>query len=158
WFAAMKRKAAWLTLFLALVYLGARIELHAMAQSKLDTLTAHFPSVVEDSAVLPQMWNPLIWEAIVESKRQISRLNVHALTSSGFPPASALPPDFRPMDRGPSSDLVVKAAAARSAATLLRFARFPVTRVQPLPPGYRITFIDFRFYREGTNTALASEV
>ena len=159
WIADMKRMAARLTLVAALVYIGARIELHAMAQTKLDTLTTHFPSVVGDSAVLPEMWNPLMWEGIVESKQQISRLSVHALTPSGFPPpTSGLPPDFNPMDRGPSSQLVLKAAAARSAATLLRFARFPVTRVQPLLSGYRITFMDFRFYREGTNTALASEV
>ena len=56
------------------------------------------------------------------------------------------------------SDVVSAAAKTQSAASLLRFARFPVTRVEKLPTGYRVIFLDFRFYSERTDRALASEV
>jgi hypothetical protein len=56
------------------------------------------------------------------------------------------------------SEVLARATATRSAQAFLRFARFPITRVDPSPPGYRVTFMDFRFYRPATATALGSEV
>jgi len=38
------------------------------------------------------------------------------------------------------------------------FARFPVTRVEETESGYRVMFIDFRFYNERARTAFAAEV
>jgi hypothetical protein len=57
-----------------------------------------------------------------------------------------------------ASPIVLQAATSPSAAALLRFARFPVTRVEKLQSGYRVTFLDFRFYSSETNTGLAAEV
>ena len=50
------------------------------------------------------------------------------------------------------------AVTAQSASVLLGFARFPVVRVEGMQSGYRVTILDFRFYREETNSSLAAEV
>ena len=62
------------------------------------------------------------------------------------------------MLRDSKSPIATKAASAPSAAALLRFARFPISRVEQLPSGYRAVFLDFRFYNDVSHTALASEV
>jgi len=97
------------------------------------------------------MLNPQLWDGIIETNRTIKRLPVYTLRE----PFAVSDPTIE-IDRGPLGEVVTNAATARSAAALLRFARFPVTRVERLPSAYRVTFLDFRFYREGT--ALASEV
>jgi hypothetical protein len=53
-------------------------------------------------------------------------------------------------------DVIRRAMQSNSARALLNFARFPVTRVVRLEPGYRITIYDARFRRRGT--VLGSEV
>jgi inner membrane protein len=146
-----RRMTAWLSIAIVVAYIGMRTELHAMAASKLAATAARIPGVVK-SAVFPTIFDPLRWEGIIETKTSVSKIHVHALRG----PADA--DELVSMDLGPPSEIVTRASTARSAATLLRFARFPVTRVERLPPGYRVTFLDFRFYSETTNTALASEV
>jgi inner membrane protein len=150
WSPRIKRGAAWVSLVLAGLYIGARVELHAMALSKLNNQASQI-SGVQTSAALPRMLNPELWNGIIETNRTITQLPIYALREQ-FPPGDRA---IR-LNRGPSGDVVAHAANAPSAAALLRFARFPITRVEQLSSEYRVTFFDFRFYRQGT--ALASEV
>src|SRR5262245_23517651 len=57
----LRRFAAWLSLALALAYIGARVELHHLVVAKMQRLVAETPHV-ENWAALPGMWNPLLWE------------------------------------------------------------------------------------------------
>jgi hypothetical protein len=95
------------------------------------------------------MLTPQLWNGIIETDHSITQLPVHALRGP-------FPDRMIRLNRGPSDEVVAHAANAPSAAALLRFARFPITRVEQLSSEYRVTFFDFRFYRQGT--ALASEV
>ena len=147
-----RRLGAFASLALALAYISARTELHRMAAANVEAIAAKTRGV-ENWAVLPEMLNPLHWEGVIETKTEVVKFPVYALRH----PVAHLDEGTQ-MDRGPSSEIVAQAATARSAASLLRFARFPVTRVVQIPSGYRVTFLDFRFYSETTNTALASEV
>jgi hypothetical protein len=133
-------------------YIGARIELHHIAAVKFERVIANTPGV-EKWAVLPDMLNPLVWHGMFETDKEAATVRVHTL-GSGVDPAEgdAL------MERGTPSDVASAAAKTQSATTLLRFARFPVTRVEPSPTGYRVIFLDFRFYSELSKRALASEV
>jgi len=145
-----KRGVAWLSLVLAVLYIGARLQLHAMALSKLKNQASQI-SGVQTSAALPQMLDPQLWEGIIETTGTITKLPIYALREPFVGGDGSIQ-----VNRGPYGEVVTHAARARSAAALLRFARFPVTRVEQLPSAYRVTFIDFRFYRQ--DTALASEV
>jgi hypothetical protein len=135
-----------------MAYIGARIELHRLATSTVDAIVRQDPTV-EKRAVLPQMLNPWRWEAIVETNTEIEKFPTHALRGPALPSGESTH-----MYPSPPSEIIKQAASARSAAALLRFARFPVPLVDQLRSGYRVTFLDFRFYREQTNTALAAEV
>jgi inner membrane protein len=151
-----KRRAAFLALLLATAYVGFRLESQAIAKSQLDEMAVQFPSL-EQTAVLPQIANLFVWDAILESKEQVVRFDIrpflHYLGSLHSPDLN-----YMRMARGPSSELVAVAAASSSAAAFLRFARFPVVRIEPIPEGHRVTFLDFRFFRRSMNTALAAEI
>jgi membrane-bound metal-dependent hydrolase YbcI (DUF457 family) len=152
----IRRVAAWTCLAVALAYIGVRIELHARAQSKLEVLVSDFPSV-EQLEVLPQMANPLVWDGIVKWDGRIAKYSVVASGLNRFMPSIPTPVGFIAYRRS-SSEITDAAAASRSAAALLCFARFPMVRVRPASGGYVVTFMDFRFYRETVNRALAAEV
>ena len=148
----VRRLATWISLGLAVAYVGARVELHEVAAANLAATVAEIPGV-EKWAVFPKILNPLVWEGIIQTKNDVSKVSVNALRAR-----AAADEVITRMDRGPSSGITAHAAKARAAATLLGFARFPVTRVERMPSGYRVTFLDFRFYSEITHTALAAEV
>ena len=150
WSPRIRRGAAWVSLILAVLYIGARVELHGMALSKLKNQASQI-SGVQTSSALPRMLTPQLWNGIIETDHSITQLPIHALRGP-FPSGDRV---IR-LSRGPSGEVVAHAANAPSAAALLRFARFPITRVEQLSSEYRVTFFDFRFYRQGT--ALASEV
>jgi hypothetical protein len=130
------------------------MEFHSMATAELRTM---FPEAgkpqVERSIVIPQALTLRVWDGIVETKDEVTRVPVHVFLQ----PASV---DSEPlmMKRSPPSNIQIDAARAPAAAALLRFARIPVTRVEQLPSGYAVTFLDFRFYREANNSALAAKV
>ena len=148
WSPRIRGRAAWVSLILAVLYIGARVELHGLALSKLKNQASQI-SGVQTSAALPQMLTPQLWNGIIETDHSITQLPVHALRGP-------FPDRMIRLSRGPSGEVVAHAANAPSAAALLRFARFPITRVERLSSEYRVTFFDFRFYRQGTT--LASEV
>jgi inner membrane protein len=140
------------TVALATAYIGLRVERHDVAVSRVQPLIASIPEGVEKWAVLPNMWNPQLWDVVLQSGSRLFRFDIDTRgpVRFGLPRVrmeSALP-----------SEIVNRAMSAPSSAALLRFARFPVTRVGQSPSGHRVTFLDFRFYREAAGTALASEV
>jgi len=144
--------AAASSLVLALGYIGSMVALHHLASSKVEAVIAQTRGV-GNWAVLPEAFRPLYWEGMIESEREVMKFSVYALPHH----TCCLDPNIS-MKRTNASKIISEAASAQSAASLLRFARFPVARVDRLPSGYVVTLLDFRFYREGTNTALASEV
>ena len=147
-----KRLATVSSLLLVLTYIGVRYELHERAISRMQPLVAGFPQTVEKWAVLPNVWSLRTWNVIIQSKTGMFRFDVDG------PPRQRIETPVVRADVDVSSDLLARATAAPSTAALLRFARFPVARVRRLASGYRVTWFDFRFYRESTDTALAAEV
>jgi inner membrane protein len=140
----LRRVAVWSSLVIALAYVGVRLQLHDTAKSRLDLAGR------EKVAALPQMLNPFEWEGIVQFRDEIVKFPVCVLDPADLaPPAGSV---VR-MDRAPSSPVVIKAAATPSAAAVLRFARFPIERVEQTSEGYRVTFTDFRVYRQSTDLA-----
>jgi hypothetical protein len=139
-------------LLLVLTYSGVRFEFHERAVSRMQPLVASFQQSVEKWAVLPNAWSLRTWNVIVQSKTGMFRFDVDG------PPRQRIETPVVRMDVDVSSDIVARASAAPSTAALLRFARFPVARVRHSASGYRVTWFDFRFYRESTDTALAAEV
>jgi len=128
-----KRFITWLCLGIVILYLGARLELRSMATSQVQTFAARTPGS-EKWGVAPQILNPLVWEGIVQSKKQLLEVRIHP------------------------SKIPRQALDSRSAMVLLGFARFPIMRVRSTDFGYRIQIFDFRFYNATTNTALGSEI
>jgi hypothetical protein len=159
YFKNIRRAAAWTSILLMCLYIGTRVELRNQAQSRLRNLTQELQSRdsrlnIQKSAVLPQMLDPRIWNGIIETDDVIMAENVGAFRGS----LRGIDSDPVIMRKERPSAITERAAKARSAAVLLGFARFPVTRVEREAEGYRVIFLDFRFYNERTNTALAVEV
>lgn len=145
-----KRAGAFISLGLATIYIGVKVQLHSMAKfeaSQFLRLTTRNEDVTKWS-VVPNI-DPRRWNALVNSTTRVYTFAVDT-------------PDRRidiatvDLPHPPSSEMIVRASKTRSAAALLRFARFPVTRVERLSNGYRISFLDFAFVRGGR--ALAAVV
>jgi inner membrane protein len=152
WRPTHRRLAAVLSLSLAVLYVGGRIELHSLAASNAEAFIQQSRDT-KKSAALPEMLNPLLWEVINQTDDGFVRFPVYARRR----PATPID-ELTQMRNSPSSEIITKAATSRSATVLMRFARFPIVDVDQLPSGYRVTFFDFRFYREATGTALGSVV
>jgi hypothetical protein len=94
----------------------------------------------EDWAVLPTMLNPFVWDGIIKTRTDWVKLEVHA--------TQGVRGELARVERGGFSEIARQAAQAKTAAALLRFARFPAVRVETTGAGYRVLFMDFRFYNE----------
>jgi len=143
------KKARWVMSFAALVlvllYVGTRINARNEAQAHLDSYTARVADF-ERSAVLPRLMDLWTWDGIVETKDSIFKVNIDTTQGVGKEVAR--------MPRGQTTEIISNAAKAPSAAAILEFARFPVTRIQGLQFGYRVTFLDFRFFDEANKTSI----
>ena len=146
-----RRLALSASVLAAACYIGLRIELHAMAASRIEPYLQQ-GSETRKWALIPNMLDPRRWDAVLQTNSEILRFDVDATASS------AVEPRVTHIDTGPRSEIVDRAAMAHNAKAILRFARFPVTRVEQLPQGYRVVFYDFRFHRGDGATALAAEV
>jgi membrane-bound metal-dependent hydrolase YbcI (DUF457 family) len=146
----MKRLVIWTTLAIAAAYIAVRVELHATALRNLHR-EASQAADVERFAALPQI-SAVVWEGVVETKNEDAKFPIYVLGRH-----SGLEREAIRIPRSPASDLIAKASKAPSAAALLRFARFPAVRVEQVESGYRVTFIDFRFYARDTQNSLGSE-
>ena len=150
-----RRVAAWISMLVVGLYIGARVELRNQAEARLHEFTQQLRGVqIEKSAVLPHMLDPRTWTGIIETNDEIEAVRVDAFRGGG----GGINIDPVIMRKAHPSVITERAATARSAAVLLGFARFPVMRVEASETGYRVIFLDFRFYNVGYNTAFAAEV
>jgi inner membrane protein len=143
------RTGALTAILLMLVYIGNRVSARNEAQAALETYTAGV-SGFERAAVLPRFLEPWTWDGIVETKDSVFKITIDSQRGIG--------PETARMPKLESSPVMARAAAAPSAAALLGFARFPITRVRTLPSGYRVTFMDFRFYSESNRSSFTADV
>lgn len=130
-----KRAGAFISLCLATLYIGAKVEFHSMAINQAASLVSRIPDLNSWAAV-PQI-NPRHWNVLGNSRSQVF----------SFAIPQTFDRDIVGFQNSPPSDVIVRASNTPSAAALLRFARFPATRAVQLPSGYRVTFFDFAFFR-----------
>ena len=135
---------AGLSLLIVTGYVGLRLGTRAQAVGRLDAYVETIPGVTS-SAVLPRMLNPFEWTGIVESEAKLWRVDIAG---------GRVRPDFE-MDKMQPSPVTRRAAQSATAATLLGFARFPFNMQQQLDDGYRVYFVDFRFFNQLTGLASA---
>jgi membrane-bound metal-dependent hydrolase YbcI (DUF457 family) len=148
----MRRLASCVSLGLVLFYVAGRIELHHLAAVRFAAVLSQKPGV-EKWAVLPGMLNPFVWQGMFQTGTETGVMSVHALRGPEGPVES--------VPRGPGGlepAALARAAGTPSAAILLRFARFLVVRGGPTEAGYRIAFLDYRFYGRADGRTLGSEV
>jgi inner membrane protein len=130
-----RRAAALLSFSLMTAYIATRVELHAMALSKLREVTQVHG--ISNVAAFPVMLNPLYWNGIVATGSRVVRTQFSAFETP------VLDLDSTPhTDPAVPSSIVAQAASTESGVALLRFARFPVTHVEQVPAGYRVILAD----------------
>ena len=143
-------KAIWIGLLLGIGYFGMRLESREIARQSLSPYSSQ-PGVV-NSAVQPDMLDPLEWSGFVATNAGASRFRINIRTGSTEIVSS--------LATAPPSPITAAALSTRTGRIFEQFARFPITQVEPMEAGYRVRLLDFRFHRiSGTNsTALAAEV
>jgi len=149
YFKTFKQTLACASILLAMVYIYLRVDLHNEARIQLGRFAATIPGV-ERLAVLPEMVNPFMWDGIVETDRDILKVSISALDGVGS--------ELARMPRGNSSEIITRAADTVSVMAFAGFARFPITRIQGERFGYRVTFLDFRYYDETSGSGFAADV
>ncbi len=142
-----KRSAAVAGLSLLIItgYVGLRMGTRAQAVARLDAHVETLQGAIS-SSVLPRMLNPFAWTGIVEAETKLWRVEIAG---------GQVRPDLE-IDKMPASPVTRRAAQTATAATLLGFARFPFNVEQQLEDGYRVYFVDLRFFNR--LTALASAI
>jgi inner membrane protein len=140
-----KKVGAFISLGLATLYIGAKVQLHSMAINQVAPLISGHPEIKKWAAV-PNI-DPRTWKFFVDSASEVGSFDVDT------PPQPQIDAGWVILPHPPSTEMILRASHTRSAAALLRFARFPVTRVETLPSGYRVSFLDFAFVRAGRTLA-----
>jgi inner membrane protein len=130
-------------------YVAFRVELRNTAREKLTDFT-HDVAGYRRSALSPHLLNPFEWTGLVETDKDVFSVEVNV--------SEGVTAELARIHKTAPSQIIARAMQTRSASVLLRFARFPVIHVDSLPTGYRVLFIDFRFYRETTGRSFAAEV
>ena len=124
---------------------------HREAERRLAASTVYGEPPVSAEA-FPTAWNPFTWAAVFETRAARHRVYISAWGTPG---------DLRPLVTAfkPAEDAVMeRARTAYAARVFLDFARFPVAKVESLPQGYRVTWVDFRTYDPATRTGFAAWV
>src|SRR5262245_21036324 len=91
-----------------------------------------------------------MWDAIISTRASLLKVRIDTDT--------ATVKEVARMPNVHNTHVVEQAAETRTARAVLGFARFPITRVQMTANGYRVTFMDFRFYDEVTHRSFAAAV
>jgi hypothetical protein len=120
-----------------------------MAEHQLQSFTAQLSGFV-NSAVSPRVLDPFTWTGIVETKDDIFSVDVDVFHGVGL--------ELARLRKAVESPAVLAARNTPAAAALLAFARFPIVQLQTTTFGYRVEFLDFRFYRESSGMSLATVV
>jgi membrane-bound metal-dependent hydrolase YbcI (DUF457 family) len=148
-FKKRRRALAAACLLLALAYIGIRMEFRDLARERLAEFGPTVPGFVS-SAVLPQMLNPRVLHGVIETKDEFIKVRVDAL--------DGVQDELARLHKGQPEEAIGHAMTSESAMVFMGFARFPVTQVEETETGYRVRFIDFRFYNERSGRAFAAEV
>lgn len=126
-------------LALAVLVIGGRALAHERAVALLDSRTyrGQTPLAV---AAFPSSSNPLLWPGIVETDNMILSVDVALF------PGRAFDPDAAEVHYKPEASVMLKnALVSPAAAEYLKFARFPIARVQPKDSGFQVRIRDMRF-------------
>jgi inner membrane protein len=148
-FKRAKPAMAYVSMLIALVYIGVRINARNSAREDLAGYTSKVTDY-EASAVLPRFMDTRMWDGIVRTEDSVMKLRID--TETGAVNEVARLAKMR------NTQVVDVAASTRTARAVLGFARFPVTRVHRTENGYRVTFLDFRFYDEVSQRSFAANV
>jgi inner membrane protein len=148
-FKPAKPALAYVSMLVALVYIGARINARDTARHELEGYTSKITDY-RVSAVLPRFMNMRMWDGIIGTEDSIVKARIDTETGTVTEVAR--------LAKIENSQIIDAAAATRTARAVLGFARFPVTRVHKTENGYRVTFLDFRFYDEVSRRSFAADV
>jgi hypothetical protein len=140
---------AWVSVILALGYIGARFELGSLAASHMEGYAAQAPTADEWS-VLPTMLNPFVWEGVVRTQTEWIKLNVDAI--------GGVTGEVARIERGHPPILCGAPLKQRALRHLTDSRASNAVHVEGMEFGYRVLFIDFRFYNEVDKTALGAEI
>ncbi|HXQ26357.1 MAG TPA: metal-dependent hydrolase [Candidatus Acidoferrales bacterium] len=140
-------RAAIVTLFLVVTYLGARGYLHSQAIDLLLSREYH-GRVPLTAGAFPVSSAPFEWRGLVVTDDTIEEVEVPLGSGDEFSPDRSLT-HYKPED-SPALDIGEKTAAARR---FLAYAQFPLASVQRLEAGYRVEVRDLRFASGDTGPA-----
>jgi inner membrane protein len=94
-------------------------------------------------AAFPKSSNPFLWSGVAETDNALFNVEVPVWLGRGFDP------DLADVHFKPEESLALRSAAAsRTAAEFLSYARFPLANVEPSGDGYEVRFRDMRFASE----------
>ncbi|MGH9680807.1 MAG: metal-dependent hydrolase [Candidatus Acidiferrales bacterium] len=137
-----RQRGAIIGLALVATFIAGRTIAHQRALALLDgrEYRAQAPLVV---GAFPRPSNPFLWSGVVETDNALFNVDVPVWLGRPFDP------DLADVHFKPETSLALKnAAASRTAAEFLSFARFPLANVEPRGDGYEVRFRDMRFASE----------
>jgi inner membrane protein len=149
-FKRAKPAMAYVSMIIALVYVGLRINARNTAEHDLADYTAKIADY-QSSAVLPRFVDLQMWDGIIRTADCLVKVKIDT-------EARTVTEVARMVAKTENTQVIDKAATTRAARAVFGFARFPVTRVQLTQTGYRVTFLDFRFYDEVSHRSFAANV
>jgi inner membrane protein len=144
-----KTALAYASMAIVLAYIGIHIHARNTARNDLAGYTANI-SDYQRSAVLPRFMDYRMWDGIISTRDSWVKVRIDTET--------ATVKEVARMPKMQNTQVIDKAAETRTARAVLGFARFPITRVQMTENGYRVTFLDFRFYDEMSHRSFAANV
>jgi inner membrane protein len=126
-------------LTLVAVFCCARFVLHQRAVALLAG-REYRGEAANAAGAFPQSLSPLAWSGVVDTDDTMDEVEVSLGLGGAFDPESA-----RVFYKAEESAALDAARGSAVGAEFLRFARFPLARVEPTDAGYRITLRDLRF-------------
>jgi inner membrane protein len=133
------QRAAVVTLFLLLIYVGARAGLHSRAVDELNSREYRGAPPL-DAGAFPSALSPFAWRGLVSTDNTIEAIEISLAPGAGFDPDRAVA-RYKPED----SAALEAAQNTFAARTFLRYARFPLAGLEREDVGYRFTLRDLRF-------------
>jgi inner membrane protein len=126
-------------LALVAVFCSGRFVLHQRAVALLAAREYH-GEAANAAGAFPQSSSPLAWSGVVDTDDTMNEVEVSFAPGAMFDPESA-----RVLYKAEASPALDAAQRSDVGMAFLRFARFPLARVQPSGDGYRIVLRDLRF-------------
>jgi membrane-bound metal-dependent hydrolase YbcI (DUF457 family) len=137
-----RQRGAIAALALAAFLIGGRAVAHWQAVALLDSRNYRGQTPLAVSA-FPNPSNPLLWSGVVETDNMI--------VSVGVSPVGAFDPEAGDVRFKPEPSTMLKnAAVSHAGAEFLKFARFPLARVQHESDGFVVRIRDMRFAQDAT--------